>query len=41
MLTPAPTMAAHHRQASGHGMRKKVQVRHVICLNTMYVLTAL
>lgn len=31
MLTPAPTsMAAHHRQASGHGMRKKVQVSFVI-----------
>ncbi|KAG8182664.1 hypothetical protein JTE90_019689 [Oedothorax gibbosus] len=31
MLTPAPnSMAAHHRQASGHGMRKKVQVSFVI-----------
>ncbi|XP_055929007.1 WD repeat-containing protein 48-like isoform X1 [Argiope bruennichi] len=31
MLTPAPTsMAAHHRQASSHGMRKKVQVSFVI-----------
>lgn len=31
MLTPAPTtMAAHHRQTSGHGLRKKVQVSFVI-----------
>ncbi|KFM72089.1 WD repeat-containing protein 48, partial [Stegodyphus mimosarum] len=30
MLTPAPTSMAHHRQASGHGMRKKVQVSFVI-----------
>ncbi|XP_015922477.1 WD repeat-containing protein 48 isoform X2 [Parasteatoda tepidariorum] len=31
MLTPAPTgMAAHHRQPSSHGIRKKVQVSFVI-----------
>lgn len=37
MLTPAPTsMAAHHRQASGHGMRKKVQVSCKLVIKNIY-----